>query len=397
MHRALILSVALLFLLISPSPAISIDVPDFDTGIASAGVTDAINGRHGDVIFATDSGISMYTANGTWHSVNARHPGETAYGLLAPLDTMVSAIALDARGHLWIGYPNGLQIGDGKGYRAIQDQQFLKNRNIGCIARWGDDMWVATGRAGLHRYHDGAWTWYKPLGPEGLGCYTVVSMAVDAASDALVIGSEHDGIRVLKNRTGEVRFEQVTREGEPVRGVSAVRVDPFGGVYLFNRTAVLHYTPDGGVTAVLDAGDLSAFPVAINDIAATPEGTLLIASDNGIYGWNSSGFTLHITSGDGIRANVVKKLFIDADGRCWFVVPGNVGYIPPMTGPATLDLKAVPVQVPYEPEVTVNVSSETPTPDIPAGEPAGIPEMLSGAWASFAEWIGGVGARLTGA
>ena len=90
MHRALILSVALLFLLISPSPAISIDVPDFDTGIASAGVTDAINGRHGDVIFATDSGISMYTANGTWHSVNARHPGETAYGLLAPLDTMVS-------------------------------------------------------------------------------------------------------------------------------------------------------------------------------------------------------------------------------------------------------------------------------------------------------------------
>lgn len=398
MHRALILSVVLSALLIPPSPAVSVDVPDFDAWIASAGVTDAINGRYGDVIFATDSGISVYGANGTWHSVNTRHPGETAYGLLAPLDSMVTAVALDAEGHLWIGYPNGLQIGDGTGYRSIRDQQFLKNLNIGCIARWGDEMWVAAGRAGLHRYHDGAWTWYKPLGPEGLGCYTVVSMAVDAASDALVIGSEHDGVRVLRNRTGEVRFEQVTHDdGEPVRGISGVRVNPFGGVYLFNRTAVLHYAPDEGVTAVLDAGDLSPFPVAINDIAATPDGTLLIASDNGIYGWNSSGVALHITSGDGIRANVVKKLFIDADGRCWFVVPGNVGYIPPMTGHATLDLTAAPVLIPCEPEATDNVSGETPAPDIPSGEPAGIPEMLAGAWASFAEWVGAVSARLTGA
>ena len=354
-------------------------------------MTDAINGRYGDVIFATDTGISFYGANGTWHSVNARFPGETAYGLLSPLDSMVTAIALDAGGHLWIGYPNGLQIGDGKRYRSIQDQQFLKNLNIGCIVRWGDDMWVAAGRAGLHRYHDGAWTWYKPLGPEGLGCYTVVSMAVDAASDALVVGSERDGLRVLRNRTGEVRFEPVTCDDEPVRGISEVRVDPFGGVYLFNRTTVLHYDPGGKVTPILDTGDLNPFPVAINDLAATSGGMLLIATDDGIYGWNSSGVALHIASGDGIRSNVVKKLFIDADGRCWFVVPGNVGYIPPTAGHATLDLAAAPVLAPHEPETP---AIETPAVDIPSVEPAGVPDMLSGAWASFVEWVN---ARLAGA
>ncbi|KAF5029913.1 MAG: hypothetical protein PHT97_11970 [Methanoculleus sp.] len=395
MRRDLILVVVAVSLLIPPSAALYIDVPDYDAGIASAGVNGAINGRYGDVIFATDDGISVYTANGTWSSVNARHPGETAYGLLAPLETIVTAVALDAKGHLWIGYPNGLQIGDGKGYQAIQDQQFLKNRNINRIIRWGDDMWVATGRAGLHRYHDGAWTWYKPLGPEGLECYRVVSMAVDAASDALVIGSESDGIQVvLKDRTGEARFEQVTCHDEPLAGISEVRVDPFGGVYLFNRTTVLRYTTDGGVVPVLGAGDLSPFPVTINDIAATPEGMLLIASDNGIYGWNASGIALHITSRDGIRSKFVKKLFIDAFGRCWFVVPGNVGYIPPATGSATLDLSAVPVPAP---EATQNVSAEVLMPDLPSGEPAGISEMLSGVWVSFAEWIGGVGARLTGA
>ncbi|WP_250988093.1 hypothetical protein [Methanoculleus oceani] len=345
---------------------------------------EAINGRYGDVIFATDSGISVHTANGTWYSVNARHPGETVYGRLAPLETMVTAVALDAEGHLWIGYPGGLQIGDGTGYRTITDLQFLKNRNINCMIRWGDEMWIATGRAGLHRYHGDDWTWYKPLGPEGLGCHTVVSMAVDAASDALVIGSENDGIRVLGNRTGEVRFEQVTYRDDPLRGISEVRVDPFGGVYLFNRTTVLRYTPDGGVTPVLGAGDLSTFPVTINDVAATPEGMLLIASDNGIYGWNSSGVALHIMSGDGLRSNFVKKLFIDADGRCWFVVPGNVGYIPPMTDSATLDLSAVPVQTP---EVAGTVSGSAPAPEETPGEPAG---LLDGVWAFFEGWIGAV-------
>ncbi len=955
MRQALIFFLILSSLLLSPSSAVSVDVPDFHVWIASAGVTDAINGRYGDVIFATDTGISFYGANGTWHSVNARFPGETTYGLLSPLDSVVTAIALDTEGHLWIGYPNGLQIGDGKRYRSIQDQQFLKNLNIGCIVRWGDDMWVAAGRAGLHRYHDGAWTWYKPFGPEGLGCYTVVSMAVDAASDALIIGSEQDGVWVLRERTGAVRFEPVTRskdrdfdipsciavdasgnvyvadsgnqhiqkfdgsgnllatlggrhgefsslddmaidaagniyavdrcnhciqkfdhsgnliatwgscgtgEGEfrspagiavgasgviyvadtgnsriqvfdtsgrflkawgnqgkgdgefgspvdvavdasgnvyvvdpgntcvqkfdssgrflmrwespddgkefqrpssivvdasgalyvfdrvcirkldssgnllarwgsqgtadgefsssddkvnmaidaagniyvtdrdnhriqkfdgsgnllakwesdtpgageflrpsgiavdasgniyvadtgnnriqkfdasgrylttlgslgfgdgelrqvsdvaidpfgniyvadsanhriqkfgssgkflkkwgsqgsgsgqfqsprgiavdtagniyvadsgnhriqkfdgsgnllatwgsrgsgdgqfqspegiavdaagniyvadsgnhriqkfdgsgnflgawgelqwpsgiavdasgsiyvadtsancirifdgsgdlpgtwqfrdtgseafsspsgmasdasgniyvvnrgshcvqkftpsagkdsgtpgytlvtkwgtkayrnePLQGISEVRVDPFGGVYLFNRTTVLHYDPGGKVAPILDAGDLNPFPVAINDIAATSGGMLLIATDDGIYGWNASGVALQITSGDGIRSNVVKRLFIDADGRCWFVVPGNVGYIPPMAGHATLDLAAAPVLAPHETEAA---PVETPTADTPSVEPAGVPDMLSGAWASFVEWVN---ARLAGA
>lgn len=382
MQRALILFVAAASLFIPLSSALYVEVPDYNSGIASDGVHDTINGRYGDVIFATDSGISVYTANGTWYSVNARNPGETAYGMLAPLETMVTAVALDADGHLWIGYPGGLQIGDGTGYRAIQDLDFLKNLNINCIARWGNEMWIATGRAGLHRCHGSDWTWYKPLGPEGLGSYTVVSMAVDAASDALVIGSESDGVRVLKNRTGEVRFEQVTCRGDPLRGISEVRTDPFGGVYLFNSTAVLRYVPDEGVTPVLGAGNLSTFPVTINDVAATPEGMLLIASDNGIYGWNASGVALHLTSGDGLRSNFVKKLFVDAAGRCWFVVPGNVGYVPPTTGSATLDLSAVPVPTPV---VTETPLPQTPAPVETSGEPAG---LFDGVWAFFERLIG---------
>ena len=388
MHQALIFSLVLFSVLIPPSLGVSVDVPDFNAWIASAGITDVINGRYGDVIFATDTGLSFYSVNGTWCTINTRYPGETAYGRLMPLDTMVTAVALDAAGHLWIGYPNGLQIGDGKRYRSIQDQQFLKNLNINCIARWGDDMWVAAGRAGLHRYRDGNWTWYKPLGPEGLGCYAIVSMAVDAASDTLVVGSERDGVWVLTGRTGEIRFEQVAFGDGPVQGISEVRVDPFGGVYLFNQTTVLHYARGAGVTHILDVGDLNPFLVTINDIAGTSGGMLLIASDDGVYGWDSSGVALHITSGDGIRSNVVKRLFVDAEGRCWFVVPGNVGYIPQMAGHATLGMKAIPVLL--EQEVT---PVAIPAPEVLSDEPDGI---FSGAWASLMEWVRAVSGMLTG-
>lgn len=209
MYQSLVVSVVLISLFSSiPSP-ICVDVPDYDSGIASAGVKDIISGRYGDVIFATDSGISVYTANETWYSVNARYPGETAYGTISPINIMVNAIALDSEGRLWIGYPSGLQFQTTDGYEAVQDQQLLKNLNVNRIVRWGDEIWVATGRAGLHRYHNGNWTWYKPLGPEGLVCHTVESMVVDAASDALVIGSEHDGVRVLRSRVGEIQFEPV--------------------------------------------------------------------------------------------------------------------------------------------------------------------------------------------
>lgn len=315
-------------LVIPSSSGIYIASPDYVSSIASADVKDVINGRYGDVIFATSSGLSIYTADGRWYSVNARNPRQTDYGFLEPLDNMVIALALDPEGHLWLGYSCGLQIGNGTGYHAIQDQDHLKNLNINCIRRWDNEVWVAAGSAGLHRWHDGNWTWYKPGGPSGAGFYTVVSMVVDAESDALVIDSENEGVWVLKGHARDRRFEQVFFGDDPLLTVSGVRVDPFGGVYLFNATTILHYSPDEGVTPVLNATDLSTFPVTINDVAATRDGTLLVASDNGIYGLNSSGIVLHLTSRDGIRENFVKKLFIDASGRCWFVVPGHVGCIP---------------------------------------------------------------------
>ncbi|MFA5614412.1 MAG: hypothetical protein WC993_08090, partial [Methanoculleus sp.] len=107
------------------------------------------------------------------------------------------------------------------------------------------------------------------------------------------------------------------------------------------------------------------------------DGRLLIASDNGIYGWEESRVVMHVTSGDGIRSNAVKRLFVDAYGRCWFVVPGNVGYLPPMAGSPSLDLK--PVEMP-------DVPATAPVTELPAPEET--PESIEGIWAVLMEWLG---------
>ncbi|MFY1645406.1 hypothetical protein ACK11Z_16875, partial [Methanoculleus bourgensis] len=90
-------------------------------------------------------------------------------------------------------------------------------------------------------------------------------------------------------------------------------------------------------------------------------------------------------------------LFVDAYGRCWFVVPGNVGYIPPVTGSASLDLKPEPMQTPDVPETTPDVPDDTPAPETLPSEPSGVIGMLEGAWASLMEWVGSVSGGLTGA
>jgi ligand-binding sensor domain-containing protein len=405
MHHPLIVLGVLLALLIAPAHALYVDVPDYDTGIVSAGVKDVVNGLHGDVVFATDSGISVYTMNGTWYSVTQKYPRTTSYGALKPISNMVTAVEFDAEGDLWIGYANGLQFQNGTGYETVQDQQLLKNLGITAMTQWGDEMWIATGHAGLHRYRNGAWTWCKPFGPENLGCYTISSMVVDAASDSLIIGSEHNGIWMLANRTVSLHFEPVLYQNRPIYLMSDLTVDPFGGVYIFNETSIYRYTQDQGVDPVLGVRDLGDYPNSIRDVAAAPSGMLLIATDRGIYCWQGSGVLVHVTAQDGLRSNIVKRLFVDAAGRCWFIVPGNVGYMPVPEEIVTIDVHAAPIpaSTATEPVYTGEEQQVSP-PERSAsdgeyrlfGIPGEVARALVETGGSLQEWINAISIQLTG-
>ncbi len=338
MHRSLIAVLAIAACILPASAEVHVFAPHAGVSIASAGVKDMTNGMEGEAVFATDSGLSVYYQNGTWHTSRVdigRIPLNDAAG---PIDSMVLTVEYDHLGRLWIGYPNGLQISHGTWYETIRDQQLLKNLCINDLVRWNEEMWVATGHAGLHRYRDGEWTWYKPFGPEGLGCNEIDSMVVDVSSDSLIIGSEQQGVWLLRNGTEPFRFEPVLYQGRTLAHMKHVRKNPFGGAYIFNDTLIFSYARQTGVVPVLCVDDLGGRQNRINDVAATPHGMLLIATDDGIFGWNGTGVQVRLTTRDGIMANTVKRLFIAADGRCWFVVPGYVGYIAHIDEQPTIDV-----------------------------------------------------------
>lgn len=344
--------------------------------ISSVGVLDIAQNLHGDLYFGTDNGLSFY--DGAWH-ISHRTYGDTSKGLLSD---HVLALEFDHEGNLWIGYPNGLQRLEGDSFVTIRDQQMLKSLDIHALLRRDREMWVAAGNAGIHRYLDGAWRWFQTGGHEGLGCNYVTTMATDPARDTLYVACK-EGIWFMDGTGDPVAFSPVVKPGlipEPVRGIHG---DPFGGIYIYNASAILHFTPTDQWGIPITSQDLLP-GIEINDLGVGSDRTLWIATNNGIYAWKDGQVRGHLDTTTGIRNNAVKKIYIDSSERLWFVTPENIGFSrikenPEVNGPL------IPITT-FELPTTTPAPIFTPEPRITPGisiqgypeKPASTPDPLTG-------------------
>ena len=190
-------------------------------------------------------------------------------------------------------------------------------------------MWVATGHSGIHRYRDGAWTWYQPFSNGGPGFYEVKSMALaPPPDDMLVITTVDAGIWAVRSPDDPVIFEQVAPNSGTYGLLQQVRRDVSGnGVYLFNDTSVVRFTNDTGFIPVLIINDLSNEEITLNDLASAPGGNLYLATDDGIYIWNNGKVVHHISRFEGSgTSEIIRTVFVDALGRIWFSSQGYVGF-----------------------------------------------------------------------
>ena len=373
-----ILCTVLCGILAFSAPALA-EIVTFTAGsdqISSVGVLDIAQNLHGDIYFGTDNGLSIY--DGAWHIIH-RSFGNVSEGLLSD---HVLALEFDPGGHLWIGYPNGLQRLEGDSFVTTRDQQMLKSLDIHELLRRGREMWVAAGNAGIHRYIDGAWRWFQPGGREGLGCNYVTSMVTDPASDTLYALCK-EGIW-FTDGTGESEvFSQLVNPGlipEPVRGIHG---DPFGGIYIYNASAILHFIPPDHWELSATSRDLLP-GIEINDLGVDSDGTLWIATNSGIYAWNSGHVTGHLDTTTGIRNNAVKKIYVDSSQRLWFVTPENIGYST-IEGRPDGRGAIIPIttfELPTMPPVSILTPEPRITPDISIQgypeKPAGPPDPLTG-------------------
>jgi hypothetical protein len=336
--------------------------------IHSDQITDLISGPAGETIIGTSFGLSTY--NGSW-STRHLNLNNISEGLM---DDYITALELDSEGNLWIGYSSGLQIYNGRTYTSIRDQQLLKETRIKDLQRWGNDMWIATGHAGIHRYRNGAWTWYQPMKRNGPGFYEVRSMGLDAAHDTLVIATEVEGLWIVQLPEDQALFREIASRYSTWGFLGQVRRDPRGGVYLSNTSMVVHYDPVQGFVPVLTGGDLGPSEISINDITAAPDGRLFIATDDGMYIWKDGGVIDHLSRFEGMGTNtVVRTIAIDARNRVWFSSREYVGFYADQTA-STIPIEMV-MPVPTDTGTPVPTPTPMPTP-APAPEPTPVQQPV---------------------
>lgn len=331
--------------------------------IHSTRINDITNGPHGEVLFATSFGLSTY--NGSWNTQHINRDNFSA-GLM---DDYVTALEYDTVGNLWIGFGGGIQIYNGHDYSVIRDQDLLKSLEVRDLQRWNDDMWVATGNAALHRYHDGTWTWFAPDSRDGPGFYEADSMALDSASDTLLVATGREGLWKVTESNNTVRFDKIQDENDPFGLLGHVRRDPQGGSYFFNATQVAHYDPATGFTLLMSTSDFGGGAYAINDVTGGLDGTLYVATDNGMYVLKNGQITGHRGTFEGFgSSHGIRTIFADAKNRLWFSTQDDVGYYTgdesaePLIAIETMTPTPAPTPVPVEPE---NVSQTTTAGVIP--------------------------------
>jgi len=289
--------------------------------IHSDQIKDQITDPNGDVILATSYGLSTF--DGTWSTRHTNHDN-ISQGLM---DDFITAVEYDHQGRLWIGYSSGIQIYNGVYYQAIRNQQLLKDTRIHDLQRWNDEMWIATGSAGIHRYRNDEWTWFQPMTDKGPGFYEIDSMTLDTESNSLVIATEKEGLWIVRSQQDPIHFEMLAGKDSASGQMQHVKRDPLGGVYFFNPEKIIHFDKDSGFEDILTTSDLTQKQITINDIAAGSEGNLNIATDDGIYIWREGGVSRHLSRFEGIGTSpIVKTINVDAQNRVWFATTGYVGY-----------------------------------------------------------------------
>lgn len=357
-----------------PGPAGSYDPASVhlfkpETGaIHSTQIQDIINGPQGEVIFATSFGLSIF--NGSWETLHIDRNSPSS-GLL---DDYVTALAYDAAGRLWIGYPGGIQIYDGRTYSTIRDTELLKSLEIRALQRWDDEMWVATGNAGLHRYLNGTWTWFAPYSPNGPGFFEADSMAVDSADDSLLVATAKEGLwRVTRFDNGSAMFGTLQGSHDPFGQLRHVRRDPLGGGYFFNETTIAHYDAVRGFVLLAKSPALGDDSPAVNDLAVGPDGAVCVATDDGITVLRDGQIVDQLDTFEGFGTiQGIRKVYVDAGHRLWFSTQEEVGYA---TGNASI--QPAPVVMTMTPSPSPTTASAAIVTE--EGTSAGVAAQQAGA------------------
>lgn len=169
-------------------------------------------------------------------------------------DGVVTALAEDAQGFLWIGTPRGLVRFDGYDFRRYTHRRDAENSLAGnlirsLLATADGKLWIGTDADGLSLFDPASerFVGYRHLSDDPAGLPPGGIMAISRAPDGGIwLGTRGGGLVRLDAVDGSLRAIRQSREGElpaPQDFIHALRFDADGALWIGSRAGLARLDP----------------------------------------------------------------------------------------------------------------------------------------------------------
>ena len=229
---------------------------------------------------------------------------------------VITAIARDGRGNLWVGTNAGLSQLRGERFVAYGDgsHRFTSSVTALLVDRRGE-VWVGTEESGVLQTGDGGERWYTVK--QGLSSNRILAIFEDRAGSVWV-GTDGGGL-------DQIREDKITVFGKAqgLQNSSVVSIGEGAGAQLWAGT-------DGGGLARLENGKFTAYTMEqglSNDVVLClykdREDNLWIGTDGGGLNRLKRRKFLTYTVNDGLSHNQATSIYQSRDGSVWIGTAGG--------------------------------------------------------------------------
>lgn len=251
-------------------------------------------------------------------------------------EIVVTALAEDADGQLWMGTEDGRLYACRRGpdvtprYQPMEGVMGMRDgKAVNALAACGDEIWAGTFSNGIYVYDrkTGKTRHYYKKGKEGDLLNNEVFCIYPDSKGRVWVGTTTD-LFLFHGETEE--FERIG--GLSHHHVVAISEDGDGRLWMATRNNGLKVL-DASAGRVRGIGwETDAFFGGIlSDVACGRDGSVWVASGNGgVCRYLPDGHRCDVlTQADGLPGNAVNKLLRDRDGEIWACTDGGVACIHP--------------------------------------------------------------------
>ena len=265
---------------------------------------------------------------------------------------IVTSLAFDDSGILWIAtWTQGMVAfdpasGTSRSYRHDPAQRSgLGSNRIGIVRVHGDDIWLGTWGAGIHRFSAASGIFVDLVPPESEQPtlnQTEVTAVLEDRSGRIWMGTLVDGLIRYDPDGAWHRYLKLPDDSARIGTVFSLAEGPDGTIWIGTNGSLLRLGPGGEELDTVGGWpdrDDSIIPDAVTAMLVDRDGRLWIGlTDGSVYHLSDGGrsfvrYGQDLTDAPGLGDTNISTMFEDRDGHLWFGTrSGGLNRLDPSSG-----------------------------------------------------------------